>query len=302
MNASVPGRGVEVGEPRERPAHDEPPVAPGEGRDAGEQAEVDGEALPVLGPLVAAVREHCEPGHEAVEDDRDRDRARVAVVPVRKLEGREGEQEDGAWPTAPPLRVRERRLPAEPGALRDPGGGVGGRPPRAQRRPDVPEERAERRDAQPEVDEDEPWREVVVGRRVADSGGREDEDEEGERDGAEEDPQSAAPRDRLEPRDRTTAARLGQEWPLPERPEGDEGDHQDDGGAPVEEPAGNGQVSNPAQPVGERGCQISRRQGRTSSSAIMTTRSSSSASNTPGWVARNLICAGCPGATSARRS
>ena len=180
---------VEVRKAGERPAGHQAPVSFAEGRDAGEQAEVDGEALPVLRPFVAAVREHREPGHEAVEDDRDRDRARVAVVPVRELEGREGEQEDGARPAPPPLRVRERRLPAEPGALRDPGGGVGGRPPRAQHGPDVAEERAERRHAQPEVDEDEPWGEVVVGRRVADRGGHEDEDEEGERGGAEEDPQ-----------------------------------------------------------------------------------------------------------------
>ena len=194
-----------------------------------------------------------------------------------------------------PLRVRERRLPAEPGALRDPGGGVGGRPPRAQHRPDVAEERAERREAEPEVDEDEPRGEVVVGRRVADRGGDEDEDEQGERGGAEEDPKRSAPHDRFEPRHRPAAACLGQEGPLPERPEGEEGGHEDDGGAPVEEPPGDGQVSDPAEPVGERQCQISRRQGRTSSSAIRTTRSSNSASNTPGWVRTELDTRRLPG-------
>ena len=252
MNASVPGRGVEVGQPGERPARDQATVSLAEGRDAGEQAEVDREALTVVRPPVPPVGEHREPGDQAVEDDRHRDRPRVAGVPVRELERCEREQEDRSRPAAPPVRIGERRLPADARPLRDPGGCIRSGAPRAQHRPDVSEQSAERRQAQPEVDEDEARSEVLVGRRVADRGRHEDEDEQGERDGAEENPQRGAPRDRLEPRHRTPAARLGQERPLPERPERDERDHQDDGGAPVEEPAGNGQVSNPAQPVGER--------------------------------------------------
>ena len=83
---------------------------------------------------------------------------------------------------------------------------------------------------------------------------------------------------------------------LPERSEREEGENEDDGPAPEEEPIGNGEVADASDPMGDQA------QGRTSSTPINWPRSSSSISNWPGVEAVSSIRPGRPGATSAIRS
>jgi hypothetical protein len=83
---------------------------------------------------------------------------------------------------------------------------------------------------------------------------------------------------------------------LPQRPQREKGEDEDDCPTPEEEPIGNGQVTNSSDPMRDEV------QGRTSSSASCRPRSSSSISKRPGAVAVKLIVPGEPGATSTIRS
>ena len=133
--------------------------------------------------------------------------------------------------------------------------------------------------------------------RLTDQRGQEDEREQTGGEGAERRrgaPSSAGP----------APARAGSGRParttvelrrLPERAEREEREDEDDRAAPEEEPLGNGQVLDAADPMGEQA------QGRTSSSAIWTPVFSSSISNRPGASAVKRIVAGAPGATSAHQ-
>ena len=228
-----------------------------EGRDTREQSEIDGEGLPALEPGPTAVGEHPEPGDRAVDQDGEGQRPRVGRIPVGKLEGREGEEQDGRGPAAEAGRVGKRRFPAHAGALGRPGGGIRGGAPGAEHRPDVAEEDTERRQPEPEDHEDEARRDVLVGRRVPDRTGDDDEHEERERDRARDDAKRPTAKDALERgRKRPPGARPSEQWALPERPQRDEREDEDERGAVVEEPERDRQVPDPAEAVRERNAHL----------------------------------------------
>ena len=81
---------------------------------------------------------------------------------------------------------------------------------------------------------------------------------------------------------------------LPQRPESDERDDEDDGAAPVEEPRGNGEVLDPPDPVGENAWQKRRDQGVTVSWASRASGWWSSRSKRPVSLATNWITVGTP--------
>ena len=82
----------------------------GEGRDVGEQAEVHAEGLRVREPGFPAEPRGAEPLHEAVQDDRGAERARVGRIEVGELERGEEKELDGGGPPAPVLGVPSHRL------------------------------------------------------------------------------------------------------------------------------------------------------------------------------------------------
>ena len=252
-----------AGEPRERHPDDQASVARAEGRDPREQAEVDGERLAALGPQAPAEGRHSEPRRVAVQRDRERQRARAGRRLVAELERGEAEEEHRARPDAEPLGVGERRGPAAPQSLRDPGNAVGDREPRVDRRPDITEQNLDGNEAEPEDHVHERRREVLRRRRLSHERGREDERQQARRDEAEQHAQSRRPQDAFEPHWQRPA--YGSPLELraaPERTEQEERENEHDSAGPQEEPVRDRQVANASEAVCEQG------QGRTSSSAI----------------------------------
>ena len=77
--------------------------------------------------------------------------------------------------------------------------------------------------------------------------------------------------------------------PLPQRAEQHEGEDEHDGAAPVEEPRGHGEVSDPPDPVGEQPRRREHAQGWTVRSARSASGLCSSSSKRPGTLAVNWI-------------
>ncbi len=245
-----PGPGLaQPGEADERRAQAHLALLHGQRRDAGDEAEVDGERVRLGEPLGAAVEERADPGVGAVDEDRERERARVGRVVVGELERREGEQPDRGRPAAEALRIGERLRTAAPAAA-EPLCSIRGGLPRVDRRPDVPEERRNGGEAEPEDDVDERRREVPELGALAHEPGREDEQEQEDRDDAERDPQAAREHE-AQPRERAPAAVVLQHGAAPQERERHER-HDDHGPRAVEEePLRNRQVPDGADPVRE---------------------------------------------------
>ena len=100
-NANSPGVVSRPDRPENGIRKHEPALVLAERRDPREQAEVDGEAVPVRIPLPPPVGGHAEPHRVAVERDRERQRARARRLGVAELERREAEEEERA-----PARAR----------------------------------------------------------------------------------------------------------------------------------------------------------------------------------------------------
>ncbi len=288
---------VVAGQPSERPAHDHSPVPGRKGSDAREQREGDGEPLPVARPDIPAVDGHSGPGPVRVQRDRDRERARVVRLHLRELERHEREERSGGRVPPPlpgPLEHRTRLASSE---LEEPDDRVGDGPPGAERRPDVPEQDREERDAEPEDDVDERRREVEErDPRPEERGSKGEEvDPDGERtEHASHRQRKEDPAERMRKR---ASAHMGLEQrPPPEREQEDERDGEDEGGPDVEIHRGNRQVADDPDPVGEQphGCTLM--------SAICTPLFSSSTSKRPGIVALNGSRTVPPAAMSRTRS
>ena len=253
-NAIVPGVGSLIEKAREGHPRDELPVlAAAERADPREQLEVDREAVAVPEPGFRAEGGRAQPRDHAVDRDRQRERVRVGGIHVRQLHRRERQQQHGGRPAAEPLRVLERRLVVEPKPPHDPARAVRGRPPRAQHRPDVPEQDDDEHHPDPEVDVDEGRSEVDAARVLPDQRAEPEEDEQGERGGAGDDPHRGGQEQPLERgRQRAPGGPLGQHGLPPEHGEGDERDHEHARRAVEEDVARDREVANPPDPVSEQ--------------------------------------------------
>ena len=222
-----------------------------ERRDPRDVREQDREALAALRPGLAAEGEHAEERDVRVERDRERERPRVRRVRVAELERDEGEERHRSRVAPEALRVHGQRARLTPQPLPHPDERVCERPPGAERPPHVAEEQREQREPEPEDDVDPGRSEVLERLRGADEGGREHDHEEHDGDRLHDDPH----RPEHEPAEaRSERAAGGSPLELrclPERPESDERDDEDDGAAPVEQPRGNGEVLDPPDPVAE---------------------------------------------------
>jgi hypothetical protein len=87
---------------------------------------------------------------------------------IRELERHERKEESSRGPAPEPLRICRRRLPRSSCLVPRPRNGVGRGAPRAQDRPQVPEDDHERHEPEPENDPDERRREIVAGVGLAD--------------------------------------------------------------------------------------------------------------------------------------
>ena len=132
-----------------------------EQRRAGEEAEVDGEAVAVLKPRLSPVEEHAGPRGDAVDRDRLGERARVRRVLPDELEHRESPEQEDRRPQPEPVRIRTG-LPVPAHLAGDPGGEIRRRPPRVEHGPDVAEHDADQHHAHPEDDVDERRGEVLA--------------------------------------------------------------------------------------------------------------------------------------------
>ena len=280
--AIVPGVGSLIERPEKGTPRDELPVLPAAERaDPREQLEVDREAVAVPEPGLGAERRRAQPRDHAVDRDRQRERVRVGGVHVRQLHRREREQQHGGRPAAEPLRVLERRPVVEPEPPHDPARAVRGRPPRAQHRPDVPEQDDDEHQPDPEIDVDEGRSEVDAARVLPDQRAEPEEDEQGERGGAGDDPQRGGEEHALQRgRQRPAGGPHGEQRLLPEHGERDERDDEHAGRAVEEDVPRDREVANPPDPV-EPGASSS----LTVSSDDRSLRLSSSASKTPVMLA-----------------
>ena len=127
--------------------------------------------------------------------------------------------------------------------------------------------------------------------------GQEDEHEQPGRDGAEQDAQGPRAEDALEPRRQRPAGGAPLELrPLPERAEREEREDEHDGAAPEEEPVGDRQVPDAADPVREQASGTDLELGDLQAAVLELDLEPAR------HVGREAIVAGCPGATSAMRS
>ncbi len=94
--------------------------------------------------------------------------------------------------------------------------------------------------------------------------------------------------------ERAPAGAPGELRRLPEPAEEEEGDDEDDGAAPVEEPRRDGEVADPPDPVREQARQRHCGQGLTVMSARSASGLWSSSSKRPGSFAVNWITVGLP--------
>ena len=147
-----------------RPGVERAAVA-GDRRERGEEAEVDAERVGVAGPRLDAVEAHPDEHHDEVDehDDRDRRAARARCPSrARRCRSRRPRAPPASGPAAPGRRAA--RAGRSRGAI-EPAGGAADRAPRADQPPDVAQEQADERHADPQRDVDHRRREVVAARR-----------------------------------------------------------------------------------------------------------------------------------------
>ena len=281
-------------EPGEREPQPDPSLANDEGRDPREVREQDREALAPLRPALAPECDHAEERDVRVDRDRERERPRVRGIRVAQLERDEGEERHGAGVAPEALRIRGERAGLTTGPLPHPDERVCERPPGAEGPPHVAEEEREQREPEPEDDVDPRWSEVLERLGGADEGGREHDREEHDGDRLHDDPHRPE-HEPTEARPERTAGGSPLELRcLPERPQSDERDDEDDGATPVEEPRGNGKILDPPDPVAEDVREQCPAQDVTFSRASTASGSWSSRSNRPASLATNCITVGTP--------
>ena len=275
-----------------------------EERNARDEAEVDGEPVPVLPPRFAAEDRHPRPRRDAVDADGDREHARLRCVGVYELERDEREEEQDGRPE--PERCGIGRVSRDQPALaRAPGDGVGHSTPGVEDGPDVPENDRDHDHPHPEGDVDERRGEICARALGAERRRRPDDDEERKRQPADDHAQVRREQEALQSlRERPSSSHL--ELRLrPERAERNEGDDENGGSSDEEEPARHGEVADAADAVRGGTCREGERDegaeregsahGRTSRSAIGKPRSSSSTSKRPGIEATKTSRAALPG-------
>src|SRR5215207_5971454 len=104
-----PGEQLEPEQRRERQTGVERLAATLESRQATEQAEIDGERIAAVGPLLDAIQAHADVLDGGVAQRENRQGRRVVLLGVGEREPREGQQPQGGGPPAKPARILERR-------------------------------------------------------------------------------------------------------------------------------------------------------------------------------------------------